>query len=683
MLLVGRGATPAAAMQQEPDSVYRIEPIMVRVLSSTIGTATPYPVSVIAGAELTRGTASAFIDDAVRAVPGLQVQNRYNLAVGERLSIRGFGPRSQFGVRGIQVLVDGIPATLPDGQATLDHLDLAGLGRVEVLRGPAAAAYGNAAGGVIHFRTIDPSLVPASVSVRSTSGSNGLWTAQAHATGTAGQTGYRVGLSRMTYDGFRRDPIADDGSTYGGGTRAVFNGTVNFPVGNGQMRVVANAVDLDADNPGSLPQAGLDEGERAAWGFNVISRARKEVRQGQVGTTWSGDLGAKEIELAAWGIRRELFNPIPGSVIDLDRNAGGLRGLLQGSLRMIQGSFQWRLGTEAEIQDDDRQNHENDGGDRGALSLDQHERVRSLGVFGQGRFDLGGAISILGGLRFDHVRFSAVDRFFVGGDPDDSGERTMSAVSPSVGVVFSPSGPVEIFGAVSWAFETPTTTELANRPTGAGGFNPFLDPQESVTLEGGLRSRFADRVALEASLFETTLTNGLVPFEVPSDPGRTFYRNSGRSEYTGIELSADGEIVPDASIRLAYTRIDAKYESYRTDTAIYDGNKVAGLAPQRLDGVVSYTPGIGYLEVHGIWQNDVPVNDEGTAAADGYFVADVTGGIQALAVGDVDLSPFVGVSNVADADYVASVVPNAFGDRYYEPGPGRTYRFGLAVTFGR
>lgn len=685
IVVAGFNAAPLIGQQpeeQEPDTVFRIEPMMVRVLASTIGTATPYPVSVVAGPELTRGTASAFIEDAVRAVPGLQVQNRFNLAVGERLSIRGFGPRSQFGVRGIRVLIDGIPATLPDGQATLDHLDLAGLGRVEVIRGPAAAAYGNAAGGVLHFRTIDPALVPAEVSVRSTSGSNGLWTAQGHATGTQGDVGYRVGASRLTYDGFRRDPIADDGSVYGGGTRYIGNATVTLPALGGEMRIVANGMDLDAQNPGSLPADRLADGDRAAWGFNIISGASKEVRQGQLGATWTGDVAERELEVASWWIGRDLWNPIPGRIVALVRNAGGVRALYRGRTDMRTGSFGWRFGAEAELQYDDRQNVENEGGDPGRLLLDQNERVRGLGVFAQGRLDLSDQISILAGARFDDVHFAVDDHFVRGGDPDDTGSRTMNAFSPSAGVVFKPGGNAEIFGSVSRAFETPTTTELANQPAGSGGFNPFLDPQESVTLEGGVRARFADRVAMEASLFNTQITNGLVPFEVASDPGRTYFRNAGRADHTGYEISADGELVDDASLRIAYTRVNAEYVEFRPGGEIYDGNKVPGLAPRRFDGVLSYTPGNGWLEVRGLWQDDVPVDDAGTASADSYFVLDANVGVASLPVGGLSLAPFVGVENILDTDYVASVVPNAFGDRFFEPGPGRTYRVGLGVTWG-
>jgi iron complex outermembrane receptor protein len=670
---------PVAARWQDPDSIVRIEPVLVRILKSTIGTGEAVPVSVITGPELTRGTASAFLEEALRAVPGVQIQNRFNLAVGERIAIRGFGSRSQFGVRGVRVLVDGIPATLPDGQATLDHLDLAGLGRVEALRGPSASLYGNAAGGVLHFRTLDPALTPASVSVRSTSGTHGLWTIQGNATGTSGDLGYRVGFSRMEYDGFRRDPIADDGSVYGAATRAVVNATMTLPIANGTLRVVANGLDLDAENPGSLNPADFDAGARSARGFNITSAATKAVQQGQIGTSWSGVLGSTQADFAMWGVRRELVNPIPGRVIDLTRNAGGLRALLQRTRGLGQGAFTYAGGFEAELQRDGRLNSGNDAGQRDGLRLDQIERVRGAGLFVQGRYDTDGGISVLAGLRYDNIGFAVEDQLVGGGNPDDSGDRTMDAFSPSIGVVFGGGGDVEVFGNMARSFETPTTTELANDTTGAGGFNPDLEPQLGLSFEAGARARISPTWRLEGSVFRTKLEDGLVSFEVGN---RTYFQNAGESSYTGVEVSLDGRLVPDLSLRVAYTGIDATFDDFVTGDGDFSGNKIPGLAPKRLDGLAVFDRGVGFVELRALWQDAVPVDDGGTTSGEQYFLADARIGLDRLTLGGMEVAPFFGVANLFDEVYVASVVPNAFGNRYFEPGPGRTYRIGLGITWG-
>ena len=673
----------APAGAQDPDSTVTIDPVLVRVLRSTVGTGTPHSVSIITGPELTRGTAGAFLEDALRAMPGVQIHNRFNLAMGERLSVRGFGSRAQFGVRGVRILVDGIPATLPDGQATLDHLDLAGLGRVEALRGPSSALYGNAAGGVLHFRSLDPVSEPARLSFRSTSGSHGLLTLQGVLSGQSGNAGYRVGFSRLSYDGFRRDPITDDGSIYAGGKRSVVNASLTLPAGAGRLRLVANGVVLNAKNPGSLSQALLDAGDRQAYRFNVISRTRKDVTQGQAGATWTGPLGGGDGEISAWVIKRELDNPIPGKVIELDRQAGGMRALFQDQTEISSGTFGIGAGFELEFQSDERFNWRNSGGERGDLLLEQLERVRGSGLFMQGRLDLDSGPSLLAGLRYDRLSFSATDRFISAENPDDSGERVMDALSPSAGLLIDAGNDLEVFASVAGSFETPTTTEIVNRPSGAGGFNPDLEPQKGFTIEGGIRGRAGDRGTFELALFQTKLTGELVPFEVPSNPGLTYYQNAGRSLYRGWEASLDTRLSENTSARIAYTHVDGSFKEFITDDADYSDNQIPGLAPHRIDGLFQVDLDQFYLTLRGLFQDDIPVDNSGQFTSESFFVADARLGFEGLDLGGLEASPFVAVQNVLDAWYNSSVIVNAFGKRFYEPGPGRTFLLGLGISWGR
>ncbi|MEX2465380.1 MAG: TonB-dependent receptor [Gemmatimonadota bacterium] len=684
LLLLGLGlamARPAAAWQEPPDSVVELSPVLVRVLGGSIGIGTPYAISVVRGAELRRASADAFLDDALRAVPGVQIQNRFNFAVGERLSVRGFGARAQFGIRGVRALVDGIPATLPDGQSTLDHLDLSSLGRVEILRGPNATLYGNAAGGVLHFRTLDPASQGRGIRLGTTTGSHGLLTVQGSTTGTLGAASYRVGFNHLEYDGFRRNPVADDGSTYGGAARTVVNSVVSMPVGNGTLRLVANGADLDADNPGSLPETMLETEDRPAWGFNVSSRTGKLVQQGQLGATWSEGRGSDLSEVSIWGIRRELENPIPGTIIGVDRNAGGARAIVTRPVDVGFGTLSVGSGAELELMRDDRFNWENESGSKGDLTLSQLENVRGTGVFGQLRLDLEPHVSLLAGLRYDRIRFSADDRFVAGGDPDDSGSRTMSAFSPSAGLVVGAGHGIELFGSVARSFESPTTTELVNRPESAGGFNPALDPQTGTTFEGGLRAR-RSAWSVEATLFRTDLEGELIPFEVPTDPGRQYFRNAGASHHMGWEITVDARPLPGADLRVAYTRVDARFDAYETETDDFSGNRVPGLAPYRVDALGSYTRGPGFVELRALYQDEVPTNDAGTAAAAPYFLADLRAGLSEVGSGSTRISPYVAVANLFDRRYIGSVAVNAFGSRYFEPGPGRTFRLGIDVAWG-
>lgn len=679
-LLVASVTPVVLRAQDRPDTV-AIEPVVVRVLRSTVGTGTPYAVSVAMGDELSLGNAGAYLEEALRALPGLQIQNRFNLASGERIAIRGFGARAQFGIRGIRVLVDGIPATLPDGQTALDHLDPASLGRVEMLRGPGSALYGNAAGGVLHFESRPPARGTAEVEVRSAAGSDGLRTLSGSLSGSAGGVGYRAGMSRYGYHGFRRDPVADDGSTYGRQERTIVNGMVDVEVGAGLLRIVANGLDMAADNAGSLSQALLDLGDRQAYRFSVLQQTREDIRQGQLGATWTGPLGALDGEVSAWGIRRDFEGRIPSDVVAFERSAGGFRALFHGSNRAGASLITLGGGVEAEFQSDDRRNWGNERGEKGALSLDQLERVRSTGLFVQARLEPVSGLAALAGARYEHFTFRAEDRFLTDG-ADDTGERVMRAFSPSLGLVVKPIRGFEVFASLATAFETPTTTELANRPTGAGGFNPDLDPTRALTTEGGIRARPSSWWSVEATLFRTDLKNELVPFEVPSSPGRTFYRNAGESSHTGWEITAEARPDPAVTTRVAYTRIDARYDDYVLDGTDYAGKRIPGLAPHRVDGWITFRRGTGFLELRGLYQDAIPVTDANDAEAPASFVGDVRVGLQGRRAGGMALSPFLAVANVFDRRYDASVVVNAFGARYFEPGPGRTFQAGLAVTWG-
>jgi iron complex outermembrane receptor protein len=674
-------SSAAARGKVRPDSVIPLAPVVVRVLKSSLVAGTPYAISVASGADLRRGNPGAYLEEMLRAVPGVQVQNRYNLASGERLAVRGFGSRAQFGIRGLHILVDGIPATLPDGQSSIDHLDLATLGRVEILRGPGASLYGNAAGGVLEFESQAPATSPAQVTTASSGGSWDLRTWLAEMTGTIDSTGYRASFSRYAFDGFRRNPVADDGSAYGGATRSIFNGNVFMPLASGRMRLVLNYLDLAARNAGSLDQTQLALGDRRAYSYNVVQKVREDVQQGQAGLSWMGRLGALTTDVAVWGLHRKYLGPIPSTVVGFHRNAGGARAIVHRSVQTSRGALTLEAGLETALQSDDRRNWANDLGDKGALSLDQQETVRSAGLFGQVRFDVTRRVAAQGALRYDHFVFRVRDRFLADGS-DDSGRRAMTSLSPSLGLVMDAGRGFELFGSVASSFETPTTTELANRPDGAGGFNPDLEPMRGITVEGGVRGRVGAEWRFEATLFHMGLSGELVAYEVPAQPGRTFYRNSGRSLHQGWEISVDGRPLPHTSLQLAYTRVDGRFRSYATDQADYSGNRIPGLAPYRLDGRLAVDLGQGYVQLRGLYQDAIPVDDANQYRSPGYFLADVRVGLQDLQAARLRLSPYAAVANVLDRRYDTSVVVNAFGRRYFEPGPGRSYEVGLSVTIG-
>ncbi|HUF49217.1 MAG TPA: TonB-dependent receptor [Longimicrobiales bacterium] len=669
-------AIPTATLEaQVPDSAVLHRPILVRAALPFSVLGAPRPIATLTGAELSDGRAAVFLEEVVQALPGVQIQNRYNFAVGERLSVRGFGGRAQFGVRGVRILVDGVPATLPDGQSTLDHLDVATLGRVEALRGPAASLYGNAAGGVLHFETRQPATAVIRPELFTMTGSDGMLQLRGTVDGTVAGLGYLISAARIHYDGFRRDSLPDDGNTYGAARRSSLNTTLHLPGGPGRLRATINALDLAAENPGSLARAVFDT-SRQAFINNVRVRTRKDVRQGQLGLSWDGPVGATAAEVAAYGLLRTVDNPIPSDIIVLDRSAFGARALVDVPAQLADRAFGIGGGVELDLQRDDRQNYANSAGGRGALRLDQLERVRATGIFGYARLQLLTTIGISAGLRYDRFHFDAQDRF-VTADPDDSGERDMAALSPSFGITFEPAPRIGMFASITTSFETPSTTELANRPEGAGGFNPELDPQRGTTYEGGVRSFVAHQTYIELTAHRTTLRDELVPFEVQGVPGRTFFSNAGRSTHRGFEVALHSAPLAALSGRISYSWLDARFEEYRRGANVFDGNRIPGMAPHSLDAVLRAAHHDAFAEVRTQYRGAVPADDANSAEAPPHFLLDVRAGSNGVRIGSLELAPVAGINNVLDRRYAAAVTVNAFGGRFFEPGPSRTYHVGL------
>jgi iron complex outermembrane receptor protein len=347
--LIAVGAPAREALGQARDTTpVELEPIVVTVAGApSFILGLPYAVSIGGDSSVTRAQPRLALGEIMTALPGIEVQNRYNYALGDRLSIRGFGARTQFGIRGVRVLVDGVPATMADGQTTLDHLDLATVSRIETWRGPSSALYGNASGGVVRYRTGYPVTGPFRQGFSAEGGSNGLLRVESRTAGTLGQVTGELDISLFSYDGYRAHSAADKAF----GTARLGYETAG---GRDRFRLVLNGVDLRAQNPGSIGDSALAANPEAANPFNVVQQTGKDAQQLQAGLTWTHQTGAGSLEFTGWGLGRKLTNPIPVAVIDLDRTAAGLRGQwnhgvgLGGRLGLV------LVGIETAYQDDDR-----------------------------------------------------------------------------------------------------------------------------------------------------------------------------------------------------------------------------------------------------------------------------------------------------------------------------------------
>jgi iron complex outermembrane receptor protein len=571
---------------------------------------------------------------------------------------------------------------MPDGQTTLNHVELGTLGRAEVARGPASAVYGNAAGGVIALASEPPPAGPFSASTRLVGGSDGLARLQASAGGVGAGVDWSVTGARLQYDGFRE--FSDQRSTRVTGQAGVGDAAR----GAGRLRATAAWVDYDARNPGSLPDSLRARAPRRAWPNNVTQQTGEAGRHGQLGLSYQRQTGAGTVDASAYTLRRDLDNPIPPTVIALGRAATGARLAYSGGVSAGALAVRATVGGELQRQRDDRRNWANARGVRGALTLDQLERVTNAAAFAQADATVGGRVTLLAGLRRDRITFAADDRLVTAANPDDSGERTMAATSPSVGLSVAVGPRLRVFANAATAFETPTTTELANRPTGAGGFNPELDPQRTRSAEVGLNGGFTlgARVAgtVQVAAYDARVTDALIPFEVPAAAGRQFYRNAGRLRHRGVETSASLAVGARALARVAYTHVDATFREYAVRGTSFAGNRLPGVAPHRLD--LSFElrePGGAFVVLEERAQSWTPADDANRARSPGYLVSGLRGGWRVLRLGGAELSPFAGVTNLFDVRHDAAVTVNAAGARYYEPAPGRLVYLGADAAIGR
>jgi iron complex outermembrane recepter protein len=676
-------AAPLRA-QAPPDTArFRLDSLQVPVTRSALAPArAPVALSLIGRADIQGARATIGLDEALASVPGLIVNNRQNFSLGSRVVIRGLGARAAFGVRGVRVLVDGIPLTMPDGQTNLNNLDLGAAGSIHVLRGPASALFGNAAGGVIAVET-ETAPLTRSADARMLLGDQGrgdaarLFKAQAKVGETVGRFDYLVSASRLEADGYRDHSRA---------RASQLNTRVGYRAGERtRVSLVLNAVDMpEALNPGSLPADSFTATPTMAWPRNVETAAGESTRQIQTGLRIRHDGAVHRADVALYALHRTLENPLPFGFIDLTRRAGGLRALYERTLPFtIPTSL--TTGIDIEAQRDRRFEFANDGGSpTGTARRNQIDRVASAGPFAQLHVVAGPAAFTLG-TRWDVVRFESDDRRGLT-DANSSGERTLDAPSFMAGVTVGTAAGT-LFGNVASAFQTPTTTELLNAPPAPGepccpaGFNTALEPQRALSTELGLRGSARPGLGYEAVAFLMDVEDALVQFQVPEAEGRDFFRNAGRTRHRGVELSAHYAPVSALTLTAAYTLTDVRFRSDGFDDRDYEGNRVPGIAPHRVHGAATLSRGVHRLAVELQHHARQAADDANSAWNSAFTVVDVRA-TTGLRTGGLELAPFIALNNIFDVRYSASLTVNAAAGRFFEPAPGFNVHFGTSIRTG-
>jgi iron complex outermembrane receptor protein len=665
-VLVGVAA-PLAAQEPPRDTAVVLPPIEVSVTRGTaLLSRLPFALTTTGGGPT--ADLGLSLSAALATVPGIVIQARGNASRDESLAIRGFGARAAFGVRGVRVLLDGIPQTMPDGQSQLTLVNLRRVGSIEVMRGTGSALYGNATGGVISLRSDRRTPAAPEGTARVAAGGFGLVSAEAGLRVPLGAAAADVAVQHDRATGYRAQSRYEVWRAHLG-LRGVLG-----PVGNVGWVADVAAYPV-AQDPGALTAEEATADPSQANPRYVELDAGKDVWQAQMGLTVDRPVGAGgRVEAAVFLARRDLINRLPFAHIDLERWAYG--GRLEASVPL--GGLQATLVVGGDVQQmrDDRVNRTPDAA---TVTRDQLETVREVGPFVQLRYAPVERVALLLGARFDAVTFGVTDR--LPADGDESGSRTLSAPSGTVGVSVGLSRTLVGWARLGTAFETPTTTELANRPAGGGGFNPDLEPQHAVEGELGFRLT-AGAVQAGAALFHAGVRDELVAFEVPSDPGRVYFRNAGRARHRGVELDARYQGPAGVWAAAAYTLSDLRFVDYATDAARFDGNRIPGV-PMHLGRLATgIALGPLFLEGEARAASRVFADDGNSAAADAWWVADLQAAA-AIAIGPWALRPVVGVENVFDRRYVAAVAVNAAAGRYYEPAARRTAYVAVSVRAAR
>ncbi|HWN06867.1 MAG TPA: TonB-dependent receptor [Steroidobacteraceae bacterium] len=630
----------------------------------------PASVDRLYADEIRDGRPQVNLSESLGRVPGIVVQNRQNYAQDLQISSRGFGARATFGVRGIRLIADGIPATMPDGQGQAATFALGSAERIEVLRGPFSSLYGNAAGGVIVVDTEDPPEKP-TVGVDVMGGTYDTWRA-----------GIRLGgwnnlldASRFESDGYRDHSAV---------RRDHYNWKSKYPLRpDTSLALVFNQLrQPETQDPLGLSRAQVEDNPRQATPQAIQFNTRKTIYQEQLGATLEHQLSSvSKIQATVYGGYRwvEQYLSIPlaaqaaptssGGVVQLDRQYTG------GALRFSTGEIvRFSVGVEYDLMEERRRGFINNLGTAEALKRDEDDEVSATDLYAQLEWRFAERWSVHGGLRASRVEFKSTDYFIAPGNPDDSGTRAYSETTPVAGLLFRYSKTTSFYGSYGEGFETPTFAELAHQNPPATGLNFALEASRSKHAEAGVKTIFPQIARVNAAVFAIETRDEIV-VDVASG-GRTTFRNAGRTERQGFEIGAETLLRGPFSAQFAYTYLDATFEE---GFAIPPGNALPGVPKSQAYAQLRYRQPRFYTYLEALYRARVPVNDANSEFADAYTVFNLVGALVQQGPG-WRISEYVRLDNVTDQNYVGSVIVNDANGRFYEPSPRRSFSAGVQAA---
>lgn len=617
------------------------------------------------------------LDESLNRVPGLYFSNRYNYSRDLRVSIRGFGARSNFGVRGLKVYIDGIPSTAPDGQTALDDLDLSNVDRVEVIRGPASALYGASAGGVINiFTESGPEAAFAEAGV--SFGDDDFDRYQFKTGGQHGNLNYYLNGSYLDYDGFRDHSGVEHGT---------INTKLGYTFSDGSVgQLIFRAADSpNADDAGGLTILEANADRRAARARNADLDSGEEVKEKKLAWSWRKSVGVHEFSLRNYYNWRDFFAKLPlppfagTGIVQFERFFFGGGAQYSNSSALFGYDNRLTLGVDVDSMTDDRQRFDNINGLVGPLQFDQDENADTVGVFLQEEFRLNEQWGFQAGLRYDHVEFDIDDRFTANGDQSDT--LKFNEVNWMVGAVFSPIPVLSLYANYATAFETPTFTEFAN-PAQNGTLGGFANvaAQRTRGFEIGVKGSALDRVTYDLAFYDMNVEDEVAT--VANIGGRAFFNNAD-TDRSGFEASAVADIIDNLVLTVTYTYTDLEFDRFPSNLAA-ENNRLPGVPKHSGYAELAYRHDSGFYvkwDVNHVGR--LFADNLNATRIDAYTVSNLVFGYD-FEIDKFTISPNFGINNLFDEDYFQEIRIQAFGGRFYEPAPDFNVFGGVRVryTFG-
>lgn len=675
----------SAAFGAETDS---IEIVITATRSEQSAFTLPLSIDSLNQAQLQDGRLQLNLAESMGRIPGMVVNNRNYLAADTQISSRGFGARAGFGVRGLRLYSDGIPATMPDGQGQVGHFALGSAARLEVLRGPFSVLYGNSSGGVISLFTEDgaPGM---KIEPAAAFGSYGSQRLGSKLSGDTGTLNYLIDASSYRTDGYR---------DHSAGKRDLLNSKLRWqPDIDSSLTLAINAIDMKhLEDAQGLDRHSYETNPRQAVASATTFNTRKRLDQQQAGLAYQRKVDAANTLNATFyvGHRNNItFQSIPvatqapethpGGVAALDRDFWGIDARWSRKARFAEAPLTLTAGVNFERMDEARKGYQNFIGTRlgvqGALRRNENNRIYNLDQYLQAQWEPGAAWLLLAGLRNNTVRFSSQDHYIAGANPDDSGASDHTALTPVLGATWRANAVTNLYASVARGFETPTMNELSYRTSGPG-LNLALQAAKSDHLELGIKTlpgantrlnvawftvRTADEIVVDTSLF-----------------GRTYYRNGGQTERTGLEASLSTGWDNGIDLALAYTSLLARYRETVAGSTIRAGNFIPGIPRSTMTAEVSWKhPSNGFgigLELRSV--SKIWVNDANSDAAEANVMAHLRLEL-AQVLGGWNLKEFIRVDNLGNRRAAGSVIVNEGNKRYFEPAPGRNWLLGVSAGY--